>query len=418
MLENFKIFSKVKIKPNKITVLIGPNSTGKSTIAQALLLLKQSTGQQLELKGAYADLGSFTDIQHSDGKQIKIGFSGDKFINVRKPRKKSIQELLDFRIIAGFSGPSLSELKCEMWLSNEFIELEIKDRKLITPEQTINWGEGKLLINGVLNLDNPIVLSGFTGTQNTEQQNEGTRIVNLMSTAPRSILNNLEFVPANRGFSLPGYPLENDAKDHFEIGMPMNYYETQVATTFAYRRDKLEPVINNWMKDITGIKVKAPVGEGRKVQITSRQAKGKMFKDVKIAFEGFGSNQLLFILIPLAQSEDGSILVVEEPELHLHPKAQAALTRLLLKESISRKNQLFLTTQSEHVIASLLTEIAGDTLSNDDVAIYSFSRRGDNAYAKLLKLDSRGRVQGGLPGFFDASIEEAERHIKALERKS
>jgi hypothetical protein len=51
------------------------------------------------------------------------------------------------------------------------------------------------------------------------------------------------------------------------------------------------------------------------------------------------------------------------------------------------------------------------------VVIYFLKRRGENAYANALKIDSKGRVQGGLPGFFDASIEEIERHIKALERK-
>ena len=45
-LENFKCFRQVSINPKRLTVLIGPNGTGKSSILQALLLLKQSVGEE------------------------------------------------------------------------------------------------------------------------------------------------------------------------------------------------------------------------------------------------------------------------------------------------------------------------------------------------------------------------------------
>ena len=238
-----------------------------------------------------------------------------------------------------------------------------------------------------------------------------------MCSTPGRIINSLEFIPSNRGFSSPGYPLDSQALDHFQITKQMYDYERDMATTIAYKRDELENTISKWMSEITGIRIKAPLSAGQVVQIIARQAKVKNSKEIKIAYEGFGSNQLLFILIPLAQSKDNSILVIDEPELHLHPKAQASLTRRLLQECKEHGKQIILTTHSEHIIASVLTAVAENMFTPDDVAIHYLRRIGGTANNKQLEIDSQGRVKGGLPGFFEANIEEAERHIRAFKGK-
>lgn len=67
-LENFKAFAKVSIDLGLITVLIGPNGTGKSSIARSLMLLKQSKGQiELRLNGPYVFLGDYQDVVHKKG---------------------------------------------------------------------------------------------------------------------------------------------------------------------------------------------------------------------------------------------------------------------------------------------------------------------------------------------------------------
>ena len=70
-LENFKCFPSVNIDPKLITVLIGPNGTGKSAILQALLLLKQSQdpGTRLDLQGTLLDLPSEDFMFHSSSRK-------------------------------------------------------------------------------------------------------------------------------------------------------------------------------------------------------------------------------------------------------------------------------------------------------------------------------------------------------------
>lgn len=417
-LENFKIFSNVEVNPNQITVLTGPNSSGKSTIIQALMLLKQTKhDSSLVLTGPYINMGSPIDIAHSPGKLTNIGFSGEEVVKNQNFLDKGRSEEVFFRVKAGFSAHNLMNLQSEIFPEREFMEGEFRNRGRVGSGGSVAWENGRILIEPQLDLYRPFNTTGSSGISTAQEVARGSEYTNYMCSAPQRMFESMEFIPSNRGFSLPEYTLGDNLIDHFEITKPMHDYERDMATTMAYRRDELEEKVSAWMSEITGIRVKFPVRKGRQVHILARRAKVKEPKDIKIAFEGFGSNQLLFILIPLAQSLDNSILLMEEPELHLHPKAQASLTNILLRECKEHSKQIILTTHSEHIIASILTGVADNMISTDDVAIYYLSRRGSSANAKLLKIDSQGRVKGGLPGFFDANIEEAERHIKALERK-
>lgn len=417
-LGNFKIFSHVEIKPKQITVLTGPNGSGKSTIIQALMLLKQTReSSSLELAGPYVNMGSVKDITHSPDKLINISFSGEEIVNNQSIMDKNHSKELFFEINAEFSQHNLKNLQSKMILEDQVMHGEFKNRKIISSEGSLPWNGGRVLFEPQLNLSRLFAVTATSGIKNSQEAERGSKYINYICAAPQRMFDSMEFIPSNRGFNSPEYKLGNDAIEHFQTTQSKNYYERDMATTMAYLRDEIEEIVSDWMSEITGVRVKSPVRKGQMVQISAKRQKGKETRNVNIAFEGFGTNQLCFILTPLAQSKDNSILLMEEPELHLHPKAQASLIDILLRDSKEHSKQIIMTTHSEHIIASVLTAVAENTISIDDIAIYYLNRRGLSANAKLLKIDSQGRVKGGLPGFFEANIKEAQRHIKALERK-
>src|SRR5204863_464816 len=89
-------------------------------------------------------------------------------------------------------------------------------------------------------------------------------------------------------------------------------------------------------------------------------------RSVNLVNEAFGVNQLLPLFLTLLKAEPGSTIGIEEPEIHLHPRAQAALARSLAGIARSDNKQLILTTHSEHVLMALLTEVAQSRLAVDD----------------------------------------------------
>ncbi len=416
-LQNFKIFSKLQIHPKRITVFTGPNGSGKSSIIQALMLLKQTShARNLVLDGNYLKHNSFEDIQKDTGEPVSFGIDGDEDVYLPFNSKMKKLTKIDFSLSITYSKGNMSDFISEISMGDYHFNGEFRNQRPIEQEISIEQEGGAIKVKPDLNIYQPFAIAGHTGSMSETLRNNITQHINYIISSPGRIIEGFEYVPANRGFASPEYSLGNDATSSFSPSQNMPEYESEMATTLVYKRDILEQKISNWMDEITGTRIKPTIVPNRRVNILARKSKIKDPKEIRIAFEGFGSNQLLFILVPLAQIREGSTLMIEEPELHLHPRAQTRLTRRLINESKDKKTQIILTSHSEHILSSILTAVADRQLSIDDVAIYYFNRTGQSSSVKLLKVDASGRVKGGLPGFFDASIEEAERRLKALER--
>lgn len=329
-LQNFKCFRELDINPKQLTILIGPNGTGKSTVIQALLLLKQS-----------AEKGQIT-------------YQG-KFINLNG-RADVIPNFLDSYplIYFGFSGNQYgSEFSCR-FTERDFQPLRVTD-------------------------DSP--------------------------------LKQMRIVPTTRGLVRPQYPMQPQNVEQIPPAVGLDAQEAQLASTLAYSRHIEEP-LSNLLKKITGAGLRAEPTPPQSVAIKSTTPHGP----VNITTEGFGANALILLLQQLLTAENGATILIEEPEIHLHPKAQAELAQTLAETAKTQNKQLIITTHSEHILSRLLTLVAENNLSPDNLAIYSFSKdpKGECS-ATPIEVTERGQVIGGLTGFFDTNLDEMDRYVKALQ---
>jgi predicted ATPase len=108
--------------------------------------------------------------------------------------------------------------------------------------------------------------------------------------------------------------------------------------------------------------------------------------------------------------------LVEQPELHLHPRAQSFLGDFFVD---LRKNgvQSIIETHSEHLILRLLQHVASGKLSADDVSIYYIYPRGRRKVVKRIRIDERASFINKWPqGFFPETLAEA-RSLAALRAK-
>jgi len=134
---------------------------------------------------------------------------------------------------------------------------------------------------------------------------------------------------------------------------------------------------------------------------------------VNLVNEAFGLNQLIAPLLWLSKTPDGAIVGIEEPEIHLHPRAQAALCDVFVDVATREDKQLMLTTHSEHILMGLLTAVADGRLKPEDLAVYEFQREGGVARAERLEVNGYGQIAGGLKGFLEADLDEIGALIEA-----
>ena len=133
---------------------------------------------------------------------------------------------------------------------------------------------------------------------------------------------------------------------------------------------------------------------------------------------GFGASQVLPAIVQALLAPQNATLVMEQPEIHLHPAAQAALGDLFI-EQIDKGKQFIIETHSEHMVSRVLRRIANDEISASQVAIHYCSRTSGGTKIQRIDVDSYGRFGEGLPpGFFEQDYEETRAHMEAVAEKS
>ncbi|MDI6905257.1 MAG: DUF3696 domain-containing protein [Candidatus Bathyarchaeia archaeon] len=133
---------------------------------------------------------------------------------------------------------------------------------------------------------------------------------------------------------------------------------------------------------------------------------------------GFGANTLLPIIAQCFYAPIGSMVMIEQPEVYMHPKMQAMLADLFL-DVISYGNQLIIETHSEHLLLRLQRRIAEGKAKPEDIAIYYFEGTEEGTKETKMEFDETGRFKEPLPeGFFEEGFYEAMEHLRAMISKS
>nr|WP_284507970.1 DUF3696 domain-containing protein [Caballeronia sp. NCTM1] len=132
---------------------------------------------------------------------------------------------------------------------------------------------------------------------------------------------------------------------------------------------------------------------------------------------GVGVSQVLPVVVAALFAERGSIVMVEEPESHLHPVAQTMLAEMLASVSLNRGVQFIVETHSEHLLRRMQTLVARDTVKTKDLRMYFVEREGTTAKLRQLEVDQFGTIRPWPEHFFGDSAGEAREQAKARARR-
>lgn len=127
---------------------------------------------------------------------------------------------------------------------------------------------------------------------------------------------------------------------------------------------------------------------------------------------GFGVSQVLPIVTLLYYVPEGATVILEQPEIHLHPSAQSHLADLIINVSQHRNVQVILESHSEHLLLRLQRRIAEGDVSVDDVSLYFCEAPRGDSKVKKLEIDLYGQIANWPENFMGDSFGE----IVAAER--
>lgn len=165
-----------------------------------------------------------------------------------------------------------------------------------------------------------------------------------------------------------------------------------------------------------------PISEQRQEYEVKVRTKGS--RDwVDLPDVGFGISQVLPVLVQCFYAPAGSIILMEQPEIHLHPNAQSALADVMIDVINSRENgtdrdiQLVIETHSEHFLRRLQRRIAEDAVPQENVSAYFANIAKTPATLEPLQIDIFGNIQNWPENFFGDEMGDITEQAKAAMKK-
>ena len=173
----------------------------------------------------------------------------------------------------------------------------------------------------------------------------------------------------------------------------------------------LERSVSDWFMDAFGRGVKMKeVCKGLHSLMLASPDEENTAAEVNIVDEGQGMHQVLPIVVKALQKSDvNDIIVVEQPELHLHPAAHASLGELFASSAIDNNHSFVIETHSENLLLGLRKAVVDKSIkfTADDVVIYfvDYDEGEESAYLSPITIDEKGNLSDWPDGVFNESFE-------------
>jgi len=375
--KNFRDLKDIEIEPAKITLLVGPNGTGKTGIFHALCVLKQSfesnsTPRTLSMVGNEVNLGSREQVVSNNDveKDIEITISNSFVAGDDAGNEKGTTEY------TAISSVKHGKRKIKTKLGSIEGEIDFNHTTGNEIKFSNDTNEEPYTID---NSEGLSVFGTFTeDSLKTRSHYFDTRII-------ETFLENLQYVPVQRGISLFKTPISSEKPEKIVNALGPTRMTKDMLEQIHYEQ-RLPDLISKYTKRLFDKGVKPVLIQKGLGDIPGEQDSGTMgtsaFFDQKgsalAANSGFGLNQLAFLLVPLLSSKEGATVMIEEPEISLHPTAQRELMEIFIDIVHSQNKQIIITTHSEHFAIAIFNAIQKRKILGNEVKMYSFSHNDEN----------------------------------------
>lgn len=403
-LKNFKCFKEVEVDFQKITLLTGENSAGKSSLISGILIPFQSMNLigstfpcSISLNGRHINLGGFQEVSFNHDVTHLIGFDlllstayGDFYFDTSwyyNKRTKNIQ--LDYFEING----SVLDMKVEQETQNLIQEYSVTKYS-------------------VKKTSHPLVSEALNGIEQsgTSLDKLGWQYEKNKGFIQRDLLFNVEnstlLAEIQSRFNYLGSFRHPPIRTHYQsnendkINQFGDGYIDQILRWNDTQSEELTRLVSI-LKELGMVYDIKPhrLSGGRfeiKVKV-KKQSKWESLADV-----GFGTSQFMPIIVADLQLSDESTLIMCQPEIHLHPSIQANLGDYLVKQINEKKKQYIVETHSEYLLNRIRLLIVKGEVKPEDVAVYYFENSiKEGSITHRIEFTKDGQILNAPKGFFE-----------------
>ena len=418
--QNFKSWEDTgKIDFAPLTGFFGANSSGKTSLLQVLLMLKQTVERPPDWNDALdfgdesslVNLGSFRDVIYRHRQDLSLAIN----ISWKLPEKLTIELPLgtsDSRIETGSLSFSTSIVKIDKHsvAANSFT-YSMSGRHF-----SIKWSPDNERLSYSAE---SVFLSGpqfrCYGVRDKSRGNPKLSVWQF-EEAFEDLFSGICYLGPRREYPRHQYIWSGQHPE----GVGQHGSE-MVSTLFSGRiqRLDLDEQVPRWLQilgliDSYRLAPLSDEGHGYEFLVTNH----KGGPEVRLTDVGFGVSQILPVLILCYYVPRGSILILEQPEAHLHPNVQAKLADVLIDVVKNRNIQIILESHSEHLLHRLTRRIAEGEFSVNDTALYSCQINDGTSEIEQLKMDEYGNVSNWPRNFFGDDAGDVFDRAKAeIERR-
>lgn len=424
------------IRLGSLTGFFGTNSSGKTSLLQMLLLLKQtveSSNRHLVLttggQNSRIDLGLLPDIIHNKKDPLELALSWDLAKPIVIPTNDqaqtvSIDHLTFTTTILGLKEPAYVD--SFVYRAGSLLEASMQH------EEDDNYSV-RVLLNGkqpkrpssrpIKYISKPIKCYGFSPEALRYYQNT-TYLSDLELALENFFSQQVFYLGPLRDYPQRVYNWAGEQPE--DVGQKG---ELAVAALLASRnkkpgkRDKkttLDQQIAEWLKKmgmIDSFRLVQIKDGGTQYELKIRRSPGSA--EVLITEMGFGISQVLPVLVLCYYAPEGSTIILEQPEIHLHPAVHAVLADVFIDVIRMRRVQIIVESHSEHLLRRLQRRIAEQQINADQTALYFCEIEQGISHLNLLDVDMFGDIHNWPKDFFgDLTGDLIEKTLAGLDRQS
>ena len=431
-LENFKAWEEVDLSLGKVTGLFGPNSAGKSSILDLLLLLKQTRnatdrGIVLEFGGPadMVNLGTFADVVHHHDESRKIRW----LLEWPLPKPLTIKTLTVPQCPSRYFEGKTVQSRCEVGIDNGHLRVPELAYSFAGADFRLHRKKGpksefQLVTNAedfrfIRNqgrkwpLPRPIKTHLFPGEAKSYFQNSA--FLSEFELQYENLMDSLFYLGPLREHPKREYHWAGSRPD--DVGqkgertidaiLAATAREEKRSLGYRMRRKPFQEMISYWLRKL-GLIRRFTIDEvapgSRLYHATVRTFPSSA--PTALTDVGFGVSQVLPVLVLLYYVPEGSTVVLEQPEIHLHPAVQSGLADVMLNVAEARNVQIIVESHSEHLLRRLQRRVAEGSAVADDVRLYFVSARDGRANLAGLALNQWGEIENWPDNFFGDEMGE------------